>query len=56
MLASYGFAGVMDTKRTDRMYDCLLMYHTAGGVCAIGPLLVAGGSVFIRDKFSAGEF
>jgi fatty-acyl-CoA synthase len=56
MLASYGFAGVMDTKRTDRMYDCLPMYHTVGGVCAIGSLLVSGGSVFIREKFSAREF
>ena len=56
MLASYGFAGVMNTRRTDRMYDCLPMYHTAGGLCAIGSLLVAGGSVVIREKFSAHEF
>ena len=32
MLASHGFAGVMDTKPTDRMYDCLPMYHTVGGL------------------------
>jgi fatty-acyl-CoA synthase len=38
------------------MYDCLPMYHTAGGVCAIGSLLVAGGAVVIREKFSAHEF
>ncbi len=56
MLACYGFAGVMNTKPTDRMYDCLPMYHTAGGVCAIGALLVAGGSVYIRERFSAREF
>jgi fatty-acyl-CoA synthase len=56
MLASYGFAGVMNTKRSDRMYDCLPMYHTAGGLCAIGSLLVAGGSVVIRERFSAHEF
>ena len=31
MLASCAFAGVMDTQPTDRMYDCLPMYHTAGG-------------------------
>jgi fatty-acyl-CoA synthase len=32
------------------------MHHTAGGVVAIGATLVAGGSVFIREKFSAREF
>jgi fatty-acyl-CoA synthase len=56
MLASYGFAGVMNTRRSDRMFDCLPMYHTAGGICAIGSLLVTGGSVVIREKFSAHEF
>jgi len=56
MLASHAFAGVMDTKPTDRMYDCLPMYHTAGGVLATGSLLIRGGSVVIRDKFSAREF
>jgi fatty-acyl-CoA synthase len=56
MLASFGFAGVMNTQPTDRMYDCLPMYHTTGGVVATGALLVAGGSVAIREKFSAREF
>ena len=56
MLACFGFAGVMDTKATDRMYDCLPMYHTAGGLCAIGSVLVNGGAVVLREKFSAREF
>src|SRR5438874_1734413 len=56
MLASYGFAAVMDTRSTDRMYDCLPMYHTTGGVVATGAVLVNGGSVVLRDKFSAREF
>lgn len=56
MLACFGFAGVMDTRATDRMYDCLPMYHTVGGLVATGPLLVAGGSTVIREKFSAREF
>jgi fatty-acyl-CoA synthase len=46
----------MDTRASDRMYDCLPLYHTAGGVVATGALLVRGGSVVIRDKFSASEF
>ncbi len=56
MLACFGFAGVMNTRASDRMYDCLPMYHTVGGLVAIGPLLVVGGSTVIREKFSAREF
>jgi len=56
MLAALGFAGVMGTRATDRMYDCLPMYHTTGGLAAIGALLVKGGSVVIRDKFSVSAF
>jgi fatty-acyl-CoA synthase len=56
MLAGHAFAGVMATRPTDRMYDCLPMYHTAGGLVATGSILVSGGSVVIREKFSAREF
>jgi fatty-acyl-CoA synthase len=56
MLASHGFAGAMGTHADDRMYVCLPMYHTTGGVCAIGSVLVNGGSAFIRERFSAREF
>jgi fatty-acyl-CoA synthase len=56
MLASVGFAGVMGTRASDRMYDCLPMYHTTGGVVATGALLVKGGSVVIRETFSARAF
>jgi fatty-acyl-CoA synthase len=56
MLASFGFAGVMGTRSTDRMYNCLPMYHTVGGLCATGSLLVQGGSVYLRERFSAREF
>lgn len=56
MLVTHGFAGVMDTRSSDRMYDCLPMYHTAGGLLAPGAVLVSGGSVVIREKFSARDF
>jgi fatty-acyl-CoA synthase len=56
MLAANAFAGIMNTRAGDRMYDCLPMYHTAGGLVATGALLVRGGSVVIREKFSAREF
>src|SRR6185295_13330561 len=56
MLASHAFAGVMDTRSSDRLYDCLPMYHTVGGVLATGAILIRGGAVVLREKFSAREF
>jgi fatty-acyl-CoA synthase len=53
---SLWFAGLMNTGPDDRMYDCLPMYHSVGGVVAIGAALVRGGSVLIREKFSAQQF
>jgi fatty-acyl-CoA synthase len=53
---SHWFAGMMDVQPTDRMYNCLPMYHSVGGVQVIGAMLAAGGSVAIREKFSAGQF
>ena len=53
---SFWFAGLMNTSPDDRMYDCLPLYHGVGGVVATGAVLVRGGSVVIREKFSAHEF
>ncbi len=53
---SLWFAGLMNTGPDDRMYDCLPLYHSVGGIVATGSLLVHGGSVVIREKFSATEF
>src|SRR2546426_1890787 len=53
---SHWFAGLMDTRSTDRMYNCLPMYHSVGGVLATGAVLVGGGSVVISGKFSAHQF
>src|SRR5207253_8072340 len=47
---------MMDTRPNDRMYNCLPMYHSIGGVVATGAVLVNGGSVVVRDKFSAHQF
>ena len=53
---SHWFAGMMDVQPIDRMYNCLPMYHSVGGVQAPGAVLVAGGAVVIREKFSASQF
>jgi fatty-acyl-CoA synthase len=53
---SYWFAGMMDTRRGDRMFNCLPLYHSVGGVVAIFATLVSGGAVVIRPRFSASDF
>ncbi|HEX3985508.1 MAG TPA: long-chain-acyl-CoA synthetase [Acidobacteriaceae bacterium] len=52
----YWFAAMLAVQPEDRMYDCLPMYHSVGGVLAPGAALVAGASVAIRESFSAREF
>jgi fatty-acyl-CoA synthase len=53
---SHWFAGMMNAQSTDRMYNCLPMYHSIGGVLVPGATLVGGGSVVIREKFSVSQF
>ena len=53
---SHWFAGLMDVRPIDRMYNCLPMCHSVGGVLATGAALVGGGSVVIREAFSARAF
>jgi fatty-acyl-CoA synthase len=53
---SHWFAGMMDTKPGDRMFNCLPLYHSVGGVVAMFAPLVNGGSVVVRPRFSASEF
>jgi fatty-acyl-CoA synthase len=53
---SHWFAAMMGVQPSDRMYNCLPMYHASGGVQAPGSVLVSGGSVVIRDRFSASGF
>ena len=56
MVWTHWFAGMMGTTPGDRMYNCLPMYHSIGGAVATGAVLVNGGSVAIREKFSASGF
>ena len=50
------FAGLLDTQPQDRMFNCLPLYHSVGGVVAIGATLASGGAVVIRARFSASDF
>jgi fatty-acyl-CoA synthase len=47
---------MMDTQPQDRMFNCLPLYHSVGGVVATFATLVSGGAVVIRPRFSASDF
>jgi len=53
---SHWFSGLMDVTPDDRMYDCLPLHHSIGGVVAPGATLTAGGALVLRERFSAGTF
>jgi fatty-acyl-CoA synthase len=53
---THWFSGLLDTGPADRMYDCLPLYHSVGGVVATGATLLGGGAVVIRPRFSASDF
>jgi fatty-acyl-CoA synthase len=50
------FAGLTDASPEDRLYDCLPIYHSVGGIVAPCSMLSAGASVVLSDKFSASAF
>jgi fatty-acyl-CoA synthase len=56
MMWSHWFAGLADMRGDDRMYNCLPMYHSVGGVVAVGAALVNGGSAVVQERFSARQF
>jgi fatty-acyl-CoA synthase len=56
MMWTHWFAGLMDAGADDRLYNCLPMYHSVGGVVASGAVLLSGGAVILRPKFSATTF
>ena len=50
------FAGLTGASAEDRLYDCLPVYHSVGGIVAPCSRLSAGACVVLSDKFSAGAF
>lgn len=53
---SHWFAGLADIRSSDRLFNCLPMYHSVGGVVATGAALVAGAAVVLRERFSVSSF
>jgi fatty-acyl-CoA synthase len=51
-----GFVGALRPRETDRIYDPLPLYHSTGGVCAVGLAFFSGGALVIKRRFSVHEF
>jgi fatty-acyl-CoA synthase len=52
----FWFAGLTGASPQDRLYDCLPLFHSVGGIVAPCSMLAAGGSVVVAEKFSASNF
>jgi fatty-acyl-CoA synthase len=50
------FAGLTDASIEDRLYNCLPLFHSVGGIVAPCSMLAAGASVVLAEKFSASQF
>ena len=56
-IAAGGASGkIQKLTPSDRFYVCLPLYHSAGGMMAVGSALFAGGTLVIARKFSVGRF
>ncbi|MEY4708835.1 MAG: hypothetical protein RJB58_2558 [Pseudomonadota bacterium] len=56
MFMMSGFVGALRPRETDRLYNPLPLYHSTGGVCAVGIAFFSGASLILKRKFSAHEF
>ncbi|ESQ86837.1 long-chain-acyl-CoA synthetase [Asticcacaulis benevestitus] len=50
------FAGLTSMKPDDKLYCVLPLYHSTGGLCAIGAALLNGAGLVLKRKFSASQF
>ena len=55
-LMMLGFKGAIQPKKDDRIYNVLPLYHSAGGVIAVGLALTSGASLVLKRKFSVNDF
>jgi fatty-acyl-CoA synthase len=51
-----GFVGALVPRETDRIYNPLPLYHSTGGVCAVGLAFLSGAALILKRKFSVNEF
>ncbi|HEX3429911.1 MAG TPA: long-chain-acyl-CoA synthetase [Rhizomicrobium sp.] len=52
----HGFSAALNTRASDRVYNVLPMYHSAGGICAPGMAFTVGGTLVLRRRLSVQAF
>jgi fatty-acyl-CoA synthase len=52
----FWFAGLTNAAPDDRLYDCLPVHHSVGGIVAPCSMLAAGASAVLAGKFSVRDF
>jgi fatty-acyl-CoA synthase len=52
----HGFSASLNTRASDRIYNVLPMYHSAGGICVPGMAFTMGGTMVVRRRFSVQQF
>ena len=55
-LMMLGFKGAIQPSKKDIIYNVLPLYHSAGGVIAVGLALTSGASLVLKRKFSVNDF
>ena len=50
------FAGATNAGAEDKLYCALPLYHSTGGLCAVGAALLRGATLVLREKFSVSHF
>jgi fatty-acyl-CoA synthase len=50
------FAGCTRSTPEDRVFNCLPLYHSTGGLVGVGAALLNGGRLILRKRFSSSSF
>lgn len=50
------FAGCTESTAEDRIYNCLPLYHSTGGLVGVGAALLNGARLIVRKRFSVTNF
>ncbi len=56
LAAGYGFSALASLRAADKVYCCLPVYHSSGGMLGVSMVWAVGASMHISPKFSASRF
>jgi acyl-CoA synthetase (AMP-forming)/AMP-acid ligase II len=56
LAAGYGFSALSSLRARDKVYCCLPIYHSSGGMLGVSMVWSVGASMHLSPKFSASRF